>query len=143
MEVEVNNTINSEEEVRKMLSEKIITVDTDYCPDLSDVPLRAPEKIPENFMIVYTSGKDSDDLALSILPDTEYYNDLVKVYNLKVVAKGFSNISLSSLYYGLQHSTRILYKNLVQDLNQFYHNKVGTRFEKDDEILRTELNKLK
>lgn len=131
------------EELKKALSERIITIDTDYSPDLADVPFRSVQGLEEGFIIVYTSGKDSDDLALSILPDNDYYNNLVKENNLKIVARGKSNVSISSLSYGLQHSTRLLYKSLVQDLNQFYFNKVNGRFEKDDEILRTELNKLR
>ena len=134
--------MNREEEISKALKERIITIDTDYSPDLSDTPMRAAINGPEKFIIVYTSGKDSDDLSLSILPDNDYYNELIKTNNIKVVARGVSDISISSLYYGLQHPTRILYKSLVQDLNYFYHNNIGTRFEKDDEVLRTELNKL-
>jgi hypothetical protein len=67
---------------------------------------------------------------------------MVKEYNLKVVARGESDISISSLSYGLQHSTRLLYKSLVQDLNYFYSNNIMNRFENDDKLLREELNKL-
>ena len=131
------------DEMKKALSERIITIDTDYSPDLSDVPFRSVQGSEEGFIIVYTSSKDSDDLALSILPDNEYYNNLVKDNNLTIVARGKSDVSISSLSYGLQHSTRLLYKSLVQDLNQFFFNKINGRFEKDDEVLGTELNKLK
>lgn len=122
---------------------KVIGFDTDYSPKLSEAPLRkVQEGGEEKFMIVFTSGKDSDDLALSILPDTDYYKLLVSTNNMKIVAKGVSDISISSLSYGLQHSTRLLYKSLVQDLNYFFKNNVDHRFENDDELLRTELNKL-
>jgi len=121
---------------------KVIGFDTDYSPSLSDAPLRSADSGPEEYMIVFTSSKDSEDLALSILPDNEYFNNMIKEYNLKVVARGVSDISISSLSYGLQHSTRLLYKSLVQDLNYFYNNNVMNRFEKDDKLLREELNKL-
>ena len=121
---------------------KVIGFDTDYSPSLSDAPLRSADSEPEKYMIVFTSSKDSDDLALSILPDNEYFNNMVKEYNLKVIARGESDISISSLSYGLQHSTRLLYKSLVQDLNYFYSNNVMNRFENDDKLLREELNKL-
>jgi hypothetical protein len=121
---------------------KVIGFDTDYSPSLSDTPLRSADSGPEKYMIVFTSSKDSDDLALSILPDNEYFNNMVKEYNLKVVARGESDISISSLSYGLQHSTRLLYKSLVQDLNYFYSNNIMNRFENDDKLLREELNKL-
>ena len=121
---------------------KVIGFDTDYSPSLSDAPLRSADSGPEEYMIVFTSSKDSEDLALSILPDNEYFNNMIKEYNLKVVARGVSDISISSLSYGLQHSTRLLYKSLVQDLNYFYSNNIMNRFEKDDKLLREELNKL-
>ena len=121
---------------------KVIGFDTDYSPSLSDAPLRSADSGPEEYMIVFTSSKDSEDLALSILPDNEYFNNMIEEYNLKVVARGVSDISISSLSYGLQHSTRLLYKSLVQDLNYFYSNNVMNRFEKDDKLLREELNKL-
>jgi len=121
---------------------KVIGFDTDYSPSLSDAPLRSADSGPEEYMIVFTSSKDSEDLALSILPDNEYFNNMIEEYNLKVVARGVSDISISSLSYGLQHSTRLLYKSLVQDLNYFYNNNVMNRFEKDDKLLREELNKL-
>ena len=121
---------------------KVIGFDTDYSPSLSDTPLRSADSGPEEYMIVFTSSKDSDDLALSILPDNEHFNNMVEEYNLKVVARGVSDISISSLSYGLQHSTRLLYKSLVQDLNYLYTNNIMNRFEKDDKLLREELNKL-
>ena len=121
---------------------KVIGFDTDYSPSLSDAPLRSADSGPEEYMIVFTSSKDSEDLALSILPDNEYFNNMIEEYNLKVVARGVSDISISSLSYGLQHSTRLLYKSLVQDLNYFYSNNIMNRFEKDDKLLREELNKL-
>ena len=121
---------------------KVIGFDTDYSPSLSNAPLRSADSGPEEYMIVFTSSKDSEDLALSILPDNEYFNNMIEEYNLKVVARGVSDISISSLSYGLQHSTRLLYKSLVQDLNYFYSNNIMNRFEKDDKLLREELNKL-
>jgi hypothetical protein len=121
---------------------KVIGFDTDYSPSLSDTPLRSADSGPEKYIIVFTSNKNSDDLALSILPDTEYFNNIVKEHDLTVVARGVSDISISSLSYGLQHSTRLLYKSLVQDLNYFYSNNIMNRFENDDKLLREELNKL-
>jgi hypothetical protein len=121
---------------------KVIGFDTDYSPSLSDTPLRSADSGPEKYIIVFTSNKNSDDLALSILPDTEYFNNIVKEHELTVVARGVSDISISSLSYGLQHSTRLLYKSLVQDLNYLYTNNIMNRFEKDDKLLREELNKL-
>lgn len=135
-------TTEDEKIIVKELENRVIGFDTDYSPELSDVPLRSVVNGSEDFMVVYTSGRSSDDLALSILPVTEEYMDLVRVHNLKVIAKGTSTISLSSLSYGLQHSTRLLYKSLVQSLKHYYLNNVNTRFEEDDKLLRTELNKL-
>ena len=121
---------------------KVIGFDTDYSPSLSDTPLRSADGGPEKYIIVFTSNKNSEDLALSILPDNKYFNDIVKEHDLTVVARGVSDISISSLSYGLQHSTRLLYKSLVQDLNYLYTNNIMNRFEKDDKLLREELNKL-
>ena len=133
-----------EQIIRRELSKRVIITDTDYAPDVADdVQLRAPEgDEPEEFMVVYTTSKDSNDLALSILPINEYTLNLVNVNNLTVVARGSSNISLTSLSYGLQHSTRLLYKSFAQDVNAFYMNHAYGRFESDDKLLRTELNKL-
>ena len=128
-------------ETKENFEEKVVGFDTDFAPSLSDVTLRAAEDV-EEFMVVYTSSKDSDDLSLSILPINEYNLNLVRQNNLKIIARGESTISVSSLAYGVQHSTRLLYKSLVQDMKHFYLNRVSNRFEEDDKLLRTELNKL-
>ena len=135
---------DEDKKVYNELKQRVVTIDTDYAPNLAeDIPMRSPDKDqPEEFVIVYTSGKDSNDLALSILPINNYTLELIHANNLTVVARGSANISLSSLSYGLQHSTRLLYKSFVQDINAFYMTHIFNRFESDDRLLRTELNKL-
>ena len=122
---------------------KVVGIDTDYAPDLAEIPLRntnSPDG--EKYLIIYTSSNETDDLKLSIVPDNDYFNALIAENNLQVVAEGKSNISLSALAYGLQHTERTMYRSTMQDINYFITNNIISRFEKDDEFLRTELNKL-
>ena len=118
-----------------------ILIDTDYAPNLAtDIELDGTDG--GKYLIVYSTGEQSDDLGLSIVPDTEKFRTLIEESGMKIVAHGESDISLASLIYGLNHPARILYKSTVQDIQKFLMEKFNGRFEEDDRVFRKELNKI-
>lgn len=118
-----------------------ILIDTDYAPNLAtDIELDDTEG--GKYLIVYSTGEQSHDLGLSIVPDTEKFRALIEESGMKIVAHGESDISLASLIYGLNHPARILYKSTMQDIQKFLMEKFNGRFEEDDRVFRKELNKI-
>lgn len=107
----------------------------ELAPQVSDVEL--DDTITGKFLILNTTVENGD-MYYSIVPDNEYYRNIIDVNGFDIVASGESAVSIAKLIYGLNHSERVLYKRFVQDIRET----IDDRYSRDDALLRTELNKI-
>lgn len=126
----------------KNVERGIITFDSDYTPELADeFPLitKVDKEIP--FIIVEICPNESNrDPMISIIPDNVHNRDIISQSNYyNIIGSGISNIAIPALMYGLQHPTRILYKNSMSKVNEFTAN-MTNKFNEDDALLRGLLN---
>ena len=112
-----------------------ITFDTDYMPSLSAVPLEEDPKEDIAFTILEIKETMSKDPNIVIVPtayledESSILADMLKTDFVKVVGKGTTSKSIGQLMYGLQHTTRTLYKHTIQEAFK--------KFTADDQFIRT------
>ena len=123
---------------------EILTFDTDYIPPLADkIAVTRETDQPVSFLIVeFNAREQSRDPLISIVTDNEYNREIIKSLEGRIIGNGTSKIALPALMYGLQHPTRLLYKDTVSGINEFINKYLKDKFTTDDSQLREALNTL-
>lgn len=124
---------------------EIMEFDTDLMPKLADnVKLNREVKNNVPFLIVeFNAREHSGDPLISIIKDDEYNRSIINNLQGKIIGSGTSTIAIPALMYGLQHPTRLLYKDTISGINEFLNKYLKDKFTKDDEQLRETLNTVK
>lgn len=130
----------------KNIENGVVTFDSDYTPELAfGFPLFTQVKEPVSFLIVEVNSEDNShptDPMISIVVDNDHNREIINQSSIcKIIGSGSSDIAIPALMYGLQHPTRILYKNTMSKFNEFIAN-IGDKFNDDDALLRGLLNTL-
>lgn len=112
-----------------------LTMDTDYAPDLAVTEGFGEIKDVVEFIIVkYLSN---DDFSITLIEKTEEnIKDIHAMIDdgmaITILGNGVANkTSVAELMYGLNHSTRVLFRSTINDAVE--------KFTKGDEILRKSL----
>lgn len=116
--------------------------DTEYCPKLAEeVTLEKETEKPVSFIIVeFDAREQSGDPIISIVHDNEINRSIIANLDGKIIGSGTSDIALPALIYGLQHPTRLLYKDTMSSINEFIDKFIKDKFIEDDRNLRETLN---
>lgn len=121
---------------------EIMEFDTDLMPKLADnVKLNREVKSNVPFLIVEFDARElSGDPLISIVADNAYNRSIIDNLKGRIIGSGTSSIAIPTLLYGLQHPTRLLYKDTISGINEFLNKYLKDKFTKDDEQLRETLN---
>lgn len=124
------------------MTEHVMNFNTEYMPSLStEIEIKREIDKPVSFLIVeFDTREESKDPNITIIEDTEYNRECIKILHGKIIGNGTSNIALSSLIYGLQHPTRLFYKDTISGINEFIEKYLKNKFTADDAQLRETLN---
>ena len=120
----------------------IMTFDTKYTPPLANnVELCREVKEPVKFIMVeFNAREQSGDPLISIVTDNEFNRAIIENLEGRIIGSGTSEIALPSLIYGLQHPTRLLYKDTIAGINEFVEKYLKDKFLDDDTVMRENLN---
>ena len=116
-----------------------ITFDTDFMPSLSDLELENEDGTDKGFAILeFVTVEESKDPNITIIPsekvESEYFQDLISKGICKIIGGGVSTKSIPALMYGIQHTTRVMYKHTIQEAFR--------KFSSDDEFIRAACNSI-
>jgi len=118
--------------------------DTKYIPSLAtQTPLREKyidEKLISFLIVELEANKESKDPNISIIEDNERNREMIELTNATIVGGGVTSRSLPQLMYGLQHPTRLFYKDTMAGINEFLDKYLNNKFTSDDAQLRETLN---
>ena len=112
-----------------------IVMDTDYAPANSTEPLRVAEK-PTNYVVIRVRGIMEDHIGMILEDNDELKKVLAENPDIRVIARGTSEVSLAELIYTVQSPTRQLYRAVMCDLKEM----VEERFTGDDQVMREMCN---
>lgn len=124
---------------------EIMEFDTDLMPKLAEnIKLNREVKDNVPFLIVEFNAREySGDPLISIVADDEYNRSIINNLQGRIIGSGTSAIAIPALMYGLQHPTRLLYKDTISGINDFLDKYLKDKFTKDDEQLRETLNTIR
>lgn len=115
---------------------EFITFDTDFIPRLSNIPMKEDEGKDNGFAILEFNTTESGDPNITIIPkdqlESEQFKNLIEAGMCRVVGGGITTKSIPALMYGLQHTTRIMYKHTIQEAYK--------KFTTDDIFIRESFN---
>ena len=115
---------------------EFITFDTDYMPRLSNIPIKEGNGKDSEFVILEFNTTESGDPNTTIIPkeqlETEQFKNLIEAGMCRIIGGGVCTKSISELMYGLQHTTRIMYKHTIQEAFK--------KFTTDDIFIRESFN---
>ena len=116
-----------------------IEFDTDYMPHLSDVELNKSNGEDTKFAIIeFVTVKESNDPNIHIVTsdyiESKEVKELIDKGICRVIGGGICTKSIAELMYGLQHTTRIMYKHTIQEAFK--------KFQTDDGFIRTTFNNI-
>ena len=116
-----------------------IEFDTDLMPSLSDAQIEPDNGEDKGFAILeFLAAAESEDPNIMIIPNENLESDNIK--NLldqgicRIVGGGITTKSIPSLMYGLQHTTRLMYKHTIQEMTR--------KFTTDDEFIKATFNNI-
>lgn len=116
-----------------------IEFDTDLMPSLSDAQIEPDTGKDTGFAILeFLVAAESEDPNIMIVPnedlESENIKDLIEKGICRIVGGGITTKSIPSLMYGLQHTTRLMYKHTIQEMTR--------KFTTDDEFIKASFNNI-
>ncbi len=108
-----------------------IVMDTDYAPANSTEPLKTADK-PIDYVVIRVRGIMEDHIGMVLEDNDELKKILEENPDIRVIARGTSEVSLAELIYTVQSPTRQLYRAVMCDLKEM----VEGRFTGDDQVMR-------
>jgi hypothetical protein len=116
-----------------------IEFDTDLMPSLSDAVLEPDNGEDKGFAILeFLAAAESGDPNIIIIDNNDLESDNIKDLLDKgicrIIGGGVTTKSIPALMYGLQHTTRIMYKHTIQEMSR--------KFTTDDEFIKATFNNI-
>ena len=116
-----------------------INFDTDFMPSLSKVDIIQDDGKDNAFAILeFVATAESKDPNITIIPneklESDYFKDLIEKGICKIVGGGVTTKSIPALMYGIQHTSRVMYKHTIQEAFR--------KFTTDDEFIRDAFNNI-
>ena len=116
-----------------------IEFDTDLMPYLSDAQVESDTGKDTGFAILeFLVAAESEDPNIMIVPNedlkSENIKSLLEEGICRIVGGGITTKSIPALMYGLQHTTRLMYKHTIQEMTR--------KFTTDDEFIRSTFNNI-
>ena len=116
-----------------------IEFDTDLMPSLSDAVLEPDNGEDKGFAILeFLTAAESGDPNIIIIDNNDLESDNIKDLLdqgiCRIVGGGVTTKSIPALMYGLQHTTRIMYKHTIQEMSR--------KFTTDDEFIKSTFNNI-